>query len=260
MRSLVWSQPGPQQKDNLCGPFWASRILLEAGFIEWSGEPIDEDLIASRAGTTLPPAGGRPAVPPGSMSRTNYRYDMPTAPAEESGTSAVGLMRVIESASGGALRCVPVRGQWTGERIEGLVSEATERGARLIANVRTGKLWMSRPHVGLLLDELAGRPVENPPAEWDVGHFIELVMLVRGARGSLVVVHDSYPVLGVDGRHLQPPRVLADALLRRDGREGGVLAIVAREKADAIAALVTALGLDIGTWENGSRSADHGDR
>src|SRR5438445_59079 len=133
MRSLVWSQPGPQQKDNLCGPFWASRILLEAGFIEWSGEPIDEDLI-------------------------------------------------------------------------------------------------------------------------------ELVMLVRGPRGSLVVVHDSYPVLGVDGRHLQPPRVLADALLRRDGREGGVLAIVAREKADAIAALVTALGLDIGTWENGSRSAQHGDR
>ena len=260
MRSLVWSQPGPQQKDNLCGPFWASRILLEAGFIEWSGEPIDEDLIASRAGTTLPPAGGPPAVPPGAMSLTNYRYDMPTAPAEESGTSAVGLMRAIESASGGALRCVPVRGQWTGERIEGLVSEATERRARLIANVRTGKLWMSRPHVGLLLDELAGRPVENPPAEWDVGHFIELVMLVRGSRGSLVVVHDSYPVLGVDGRHLQPPRVLADALLRRDGREGGVLAIVAREKADAIAALVTALGLDIGTWENGSRSAQHGDR
>ena len=38
-----------QQKDNLCGPFWAARVLLEAGFIEWSGEPIDEDLIASRA-------------------------------------------------------------------------------------------------------------------------------------------------------------------------------------------------------------------
>jgi hypothetical protein len=53
-----------QQKDNLCGPFWAARVLVDAGFTDWSGEPIDEDLIATRAGSTLPPASGEPSVPP----------------------------------------------------------------------------------------------------------------------------------------------------------------------------------------------------
>jgi hypothetical protein len=249
-----------QQKDNLCGPFWAARVLVDAGFTDWSGEPIDEDLIATRAGSTLPPASGEPSVPPGAVSLTSYRFDLPTVPPAESGTSAEGLMRVIDAAAGGALRCVPVRGQWTADRIEKLVSEAAGFGARLIANVQTGKLWASRPDVEVLLDELAGRPVEEPAADWDVGHFIELVMLIRGPKNALVVVQDSYPVLGVQGHHLQPPRALAASLLRDGGREGGVLAVVAREKANAVAALVAALGLDIGTWNNGSRSADHGDR
>jgi uncharacterized protein DUF6885 len=259
MRAFVRS-PRAQQRDNLCGPFWAARVLVEAGFTEWSGEPIDEDLIAARAGTTLPAATDEPSVPPGAISLTNYRYDLPAALVEESGTSAEGLMRAIESASGGALRCVPIRGRWTAERIERLVSEAPGLGARLIANVLTGKLWASRPEVGVVLDELAGRPVEDPAADWDVGHFVELVMLIRGPKNALVVVQDSYPTLGVQGRHLQPPRALAAALLRGDGREGGVLAVVAREKANAVAALAAELGLEIGTWNNGSRSADHGDR
>ena len=259
MRAFVPSLPA-QQRDNLCGPFWAARVLVEAGFTEWSGETIDEDLIAARAGTTLPLATDVPSVPPGAISLTNYRYDLPTASPAESGTSAKGLMGAIESASGGALHCVPVRGRWTADRIERFVGEALDLGARLIANVQTGKLWASRPEVGVLLDELAGRPVEDPPADWDVGHFIELVMLIRGPKNALVVVQDTYPTLGVQGRHLQPPRALAAALLRGDGREGGVLAVVAPEKANAVAALVAALGLDIGTWNNGSRSADHGDR
>ena len=102
MRSIVAPASGSQQKDNLCGPFWAARVLVEAGFTEWSGDPIDEDLIASRAGTTLPAATGEPSVPPGASSLNNYRYDLPTAPLAESGTSAEGLMRAIESASDNA--------------------------------------------------------------------------------------------------------------------------------------------------------------
>jgi hypothetical protein len=260
MHSIIAPASGPQQKDNLCGPFWAARILSEAGFNEWSGEPVDEDLIAARAGTTLPAASDEPSVPPGAVSLTNYRYDLPTASSAESGTSADGLMRAIESASDGALRCVPIRGRWSAERIERLVSDAQSIGARLIANVRTGKLWASRPDIGVVLDELAGRPVQDPPADWDVGHFVELVMLIRGPRNALIVVHDSYPTLGAQARHLQPPRALAAALLRGDGREGGVLAVVAREEANGVAALVGSLGLEIGTWNNGSRGADHGDR
>jgi hypothetical protein len=125
-------------------------------------------------------------------------------------------------------------------------------GARLIANLRTGRLWGSRPPLEVLLAELDGRPVQDPAPDWDVGHFVELEMLIRGPRRSLVLVHDSYPSLGWNGRHVQPPRALAAALLRGDGREGGVLAVVPKSRAEAAKALAAEIGLDIGTWNNGT--------
>ncbi len=244
--------PSVQQKDNLCGPFWAARVLTESGFSDWGGTPIDEDLIAMRAGTVLPDSKTQVSVPPGAASRVGYRYDLPLAPIEASGTSAGRLAQAIELASAGALRCVAIRGKWTAERLERLVDGAGPLDSRLIANLRTGRLWGSRPPLEILLDELAGRPVPDPAADWDVGHFVELTMLIRGPRHSLVLVRDSYPSLGWEGYHLQPPRVLASALQRGDGREGGVLNIVPRDRADAARALAAVLGLDIGVWNNGS--------
>lgn len=245
-----------QQKDNLCGPFWAARVLNEAGFSVWDGEVIDEDLIALRAGTMLPVAHAGADVPPGATTDATYRHALPTAPVERSGTSAAGLIKAIEAASGGELRCVPLHGAWSVEAVEQLLDDAREIGARLIANVRTGRLWGSKPPVDVLLAELEGKPVQDPAAEWDVGHFVELEMLIRGPMRSLVVVHDSYPTLGWDGRHLQPPRVVVESLLRDDGREGGVLAVVPASRVDAVKALAARIGLEIGVWNNGTGGAD----
>jgi hypothetical protein len=241
-----------QQKDNLCGPFWAARVLHDFGVDEWDGEQIDEDLIALRAGTVLPdsPEG---SVPVDAHSRTDYRYRLPTAPAAASGTAAGPLADAIEHASEGALRCVPLRGAWTAERVERLVEATPAVGARLLANVRTGALWASRPPLEALLAELAGRPAPDPPADWDVGHFFELASLVRGTHGSLVLVHDSYPSFGWNAHHLQPPRAIAAALLRGDGREGGVLAIAPRRRAAEIEAAAAELELDVAIWDNGTR-------
>ncbi len=252
--SLIAEGAGAQQKDNLCGPFWAARVLNESGFSSWDGEPIDEDLVALRAGTVLPDAHTDAGVPPGAVSHAAYRYALPTAPIERSGTSAAALGRVIEAASVGALRCLPLRGVWNADRVERLVDEARDLGARLIANLRTGRLWGSWPPFGVLLAELEGRPVQDPAPDWDVGHFVELEMLIRGPLRSLVVVHDSYLQLGWDGRHLQPPRVLAAALLRGDGREGGVLAVVPQARVEAALAVAAEIGLDIRTWNNGTGS------
>lgn len=246
--------PAAQQKDNLCGPFWAARILNETGFTSWDGERLDEDLIARRAGTTLPEAHDGSDVPPGAVSRTAYRYSLPMTAVEQSGTSPGSLAEAIEAASAGALGCVQMRGSWNAERVERLVDEAGALGSRLIANLRTGRLWASRPPVEVLLSELEGHAVQDPAADWDVGHFVELEMLIRGPRRSLVVVHDSYPSLGWEGRHLQPPRVLAAALMRGDGREGGVLAVVPRAGVEAARALAAGIGLDVGTWNNGAGS------
>jgi len=74
-----------------------------------------------------------------------------------------------------------------------------------------------------------------------------------GEEWTLVLVRDSYPSLGWGGQHLQPPRAVAAALRRDDGREGGVLAVVPVDGAKPLQGLVRELGLDVGIWDNGTR-------
>jgi uncharacterized protein DUF6885 len=242
-----------QQKDNLCGPFHAARLLREAGFEELDGELLDQDLIALRAGTLLPDVEDGPQVPPGADSLRDYRFELPRVAPAESGTSAAGLAGAIEAASGGELRCVPLRcAAWDGDAVERLVEAAPGVEARLLANVSTARLWGSRPPFEALLATLDGEPVDPPAPDWSVGHFVELSRLVRGGIGSLVLVVDSYPTLGWLGRHLQPPAAVAAALGRGDGREGGVLGVAARERAGALEELARGIGLEIGFWDNGT--------
>jgi hypothetical protein len=232
-----------QQKDNLCGPFCVARILN-----------VDQDSVAVEAGTRLPHPSPKPSVPSGAQSFTDYRYDLPRVPDAESGTSAPGLLRAIDSLSHGALKGVPIRGRWTAALVEAIVDGAPAFGARLIANIRTGGLWGSRPSAEQLLAELGGEEVAGPPPDWDVGHYVELAMLVSGNRGSLVAVRDTYPSLGLGGFHLQPTRAIARALLRGDGREGGVIAVVSPRQVAAIEAFAREAGLEVGVWDNGSGS------
>jgi hypothetical protein len=250
--SPVESPEAAQQKDNLCGAFWAARIIREFGIGSWDGQQIDEDLIALKSATVLPDSGPEGALPPGAVSLTSYRYELPTAPIQASGTAPGPLAQAIESAASGALRCVPVRGKWTAERVAKLVQGARSiGGARLIANLRTGRFWGSHPPLTALIDELAGRPAPAPTPDWDVGHYVELAGLITGEGGALVHVHDTYPSLGWDGHHLQPPRVVAEALLRGDGREGGILVVVPAVRVAEVESLVAGLDLDIGIWDNG---------
>jgi hypothetical protein len=250
MAQAVEIRLGTQQKDNLCGAFCAARILLGLGIDELAGEPLDEDLVALRAGNTLPLDPSGPYVPAGAEPYVDYRYELRRVPAEEAGTTADALADVIASAG---LRAIPLTGSWRPEAVERLLECATRAGARLLANVRTGGFWGSRPPIESLLAQLRGVEVEGPPAEWDVGHWCELELLVRGPGGALVVVHDTYPSLGWDGRHLQPPAAVAAALNRGDGREGGVLAVAARENAQPIEALADGLGVERRYWDNGTR-------
>jgi hypothetical protein len=166
---------------------------------------------------------------------------------DQSGTTAPGLAAAIEKLSGGRLACVPLSGQWTAATVEGVL----DLDGRLLANLRTGLLWGSRPPSESLVAALDGIEVSEPPqSDWDVGHFVELAALMRGRRGSLVLVRDSYPSLGLNGLHLQPPGVLAAALMRGDGRGGGVLAVIRPELADAARKLASDLGLKTEMWEN----------
>jgi hypothetical protein len=243
-----------QQKNFLCGPFWAARILHDAGFHEFDQEPVDEDQLARDAGTILPDREDG-SVPPGATSLSGYRFDLPRAPTAVAGTGAGALAAALERVAEGTLRCVPLRGPWRAETIEAVQEGVANglSGVRLLANVQTGRFWGSHPSAEELLAEFSGKPVEGPPADWDVGHFCELELLLRGPGGSLVVVHDSYPTLGWNGRHLQPPRAVAAALERDDGNEGGILAVAPVAVAGEVEELAHRLGVEIGIWDNGTR-------
>lgn len=243
------------QKDNLCGAFWAALALRAAGVDEIDGAPVDQDFVALRAGTTLPEGDPATFVPARAPSRQDYRLPIPyAAEAATSGTSAHGLARVIEDVSDAALAVVAVAGPWSGESVAGLVEEAAASAPRavLVANLRTAPLWGSRPPVPTLLAHLAGAPVDPPPPEWDVGHFNNLVAVVRGAGGAFVLVRDTYPTLGWGGYHLQPPEALAAALVRGDGREGGVICICPAAEAEPLRRGLDDAGYDLRLWDNGT--------
>ena len=258
MRSSTEAAPGAratgadgQQKDNLCGPFHVARLLRELGVTEWRGEPVDQDLVALHAGTLLPEREVGPQVPPGAVNRRDYRFELPRADQPRAGTSASRLADALAELSGGRIVCVPISGSWSAEAVERLVCEGRPAGARLIANLRSGLLWGSRPPLDALLGALEGEHPADPPAsDWDAGHFVELVQLVRGRGGALVIVRDSYPSLGWGGTHLQPPAALAAALWRGDGRGGGVLAAVAPEAAPAVEDIARNIGLTTEMWDN----------
>jgi hypothetical protein len=237
------------QKDQLCGPFWGSLVLTAAG------HPMDQDEVALRSGTTL--AKGDPAgwLPPGASPRTDYALSIPTATDEaSSGTSAPGLARSIEELSENTLEVVPVAGPWTATTVVSLVKLAATEvpECTLVANLRTGRLWGSRPPATLLLDLLLGLPVEAPVPDWDCGHFLAVVASLSGPGGTLVALRDTYPELGWGGYHLQPAEAVAAALERGDGHEGGVLCVCEASAAEAFAGKLEEAGFELRHWDNGT--------
>ena len=170
------------------------------------------------------------------------------------GNVSDGVARGIEELSGGALAVVPVAGPWSSDTVVSVVEIAASEVSEcaLIANLRTGHLWGSRPPARLLLDCMLGRPVEKPPPDWDCGHFLMIAACLAGPGGTLVVLRDTYPQLGWDGHHLQPAGAVAAALERGDGHEGGVLCALPAPAAEAIAGRLGEAGFELRHWDNGS--------
>jgi hypothetical protein len=236
------------QKDQLCGAFWGSLTLSAAG------HPASQEEVALRAGTTLAEGDSVGWLPPGASPRADYEAAIPVASDEAAaGTSATGVARSIEELSGDTLAVVPVAGPWSAATVVSLVELATQTpGCVMIANLRTGHLWGSRPPARLLLDYLHGRQVQAPPPDWDCGHFLTIVACSVGPGGALVAIRDTYPQLGWNGDHLQPSEAVAAALVRGDGSEGGVLCACESSAAEALTRRLGEAGFEMRHWDNGS--------
>jgi len=250
------------QRDDLCGAFCGALALRAAGIEARGEEPVDQDAVASLAGTVVSRAPVPGVLPRGESGRRDYRLSIPLADeAETSGTSAAGVAGAVEALSGEQLAAIPFSGPWTAGAPDGApgtldglfdLAAALERPVTLIANLATRHLWGSRPSVAELLGYLLDGAQAGPPPDWDVGHFVCVLARVRGPGGSLYVLADTYPSLGRGGVHAQPAERLAAAIERRDMPAGGVIAVVDRADAAAVRAGAAALGLVEALWDNGS--------
>ena len=243
------------QKDELCGAFSTLLALRAAGV-----DVADQDAVADAAGTVLAPAEADHAasLPVGETGRRDYRLALPTIEDEaRSGTSAGGLVRAVGELSGGTHAAIGVTGPFTAETVEGLLGVvAAEEQASLVLNVGTRFFWGSHPTAAELLGYLeSGDDSAGPPPEWDVGHFVGCLGSIRGPRGRLVIISDTYPSLGLRGVYLQPVGRVAAALRREGMTAGGVLVVVPAGRREVVEHALRAAGLELGTWDNGSPDA-----
>jgi len=241
----VWDR----QRDHLCGPFVAARILRR----HLGRSDLDQDVLAGMAGSTVP-AELPAAVPRGASSLGEYRVSLPRAPCEHAGTAPKALGEALRRASKGTLAVVPVAGPWTVTVVKHVLQDVVDLtpGIAVLANLRTGHLWGSRPDPATLVSELTGTTVRGPAPEWDVGHWVELMGVVSGSKSSMVVVHDTYQSLGWGGLHVQPIRVVVEALSRGDGHDGGLIVVVPSAAAVGVEKDLELAGADVSWWDNGT--------
>ncbi|MGP0034049.1 MAG: DUF6885 family protein [Solirubrobacteraceae bacterium] len=243
------------QKDGLCGAFWGTLAFRLAG-MTLEGAEVDQDGIGLEAGAILS-AGEPEPLPYGDPGRRDYRATFPTIEDSAlSGTSAVGLVHALRELSGDSAAIIPIAGPWTPAAVRAVL-DATEvcgEPCTLIANIATRHLWGSRtgPHAAFSYlvtgDDGAG---EEP--DWDVGHFVGLLGRIDGPKGTLVVVGDTYRVLGWQGVHLQPVERLARAFDRTGtGRPSGAIIVASPQDGPEVERVLLAAGLELDVWDNGT--------
>jgi hypothetical protein len=277
---------GPQRPAT-CGAYALSYLLPAVGFA--THDDIDlaaEDYLAHLAAVVVEAAEVDPSaeisrrVAAGELSadealrrfgRVWYRFPVrSSANPVESGTSPTGIARAIAIGTNGRLACLPVAArdaagtaQLTSDRwarlLETLADHVADWRWHGILNYEVNQVLRPtdpsyRPENLRALDAEARIPRDD----WGVGHFAGLLGLWRrrvDGRWWLVLV-DTYKERGFDGYQPQPAEVVRRALLREDGREGGLLLIVPQAVLEGAAAAVRRVGIEPRMWSNGSTEPD----
>ena len=270
------------QRPATCGAYAARYLLAPLGFPTAEGvDTTREDYLAHLAGTVIEDAeltdvhATQAEVEQLGLSdgqaierfpRTWYGWPLRSSDDDAvTGTSPTGTARAIAVGSGGALATLPVPAR----AADGSVLFSAERFDSLLDVVESHlDAWRIHPIANLEVDQLldatsdayapatlAGSDPESsiPRERWGVGHFVGIGALWRGEDGRRwVLLLDTYKARGFDGYVPMPAESLRRAVVREDGRNGGLLLVVRREVLDDARGAVEGLGLQIRMWGNGS--------
>jgi hypothetical protein len=277
------------QRPATCGAFALGYLLPPLGFARHGELDLrDEDALAYLAGVVIEEDEVEPSdaitarVAAGELTeaealerfgRTWYRYPLRSSSDDAYiGTSATGIARAIALGSGGALGSVPVPGR-VGGRGDGTVSATPARWTALwdllgdhltdwqphvVFNYDSDRLL--KPDAGeYTLEALRRQDASDvlPRDDWGYGHFAGLAGLWRRPWGEhWLVLFDTYKSRGFDGYQPQPAELMRQGIVRQDGRAGGLLVVLPRERLEDAIDAIRGLGLEVGPWANGSPDPD----
>lgn len=270
------------QRPATCGAYAARYLLAPLGYPQSDGvDTTREDFLAYLAGTVIEreelddvqrtttavaEAGLSDAEAIEHFPRTWYGWPLRSSDDDAiTGTSPTGVGRAIAIGSSGELVTVPVPSR---DR-DGAALLDPDRFHALFDVIESHLgSWRIHPIANLEVDQLldvtsdayapdaiAGPDPEAmiPRERWGVGHFVGIGAFWRGEHGRRwTLLLDTYKARGFSGYVPMPAESLRRAILREDGRTGGLLLVLPRASLDAAAAAIRDIGLEIRMWGNGS--------
>lgn len=270
------------QRPATCGAYATRYLLGPLGHPRHDGvDTTREDYLAHLAGTvietdeladaraaraTVVELGLDDAAAIERFPRTWYGWPVRSSDDDViTGTSPTGTARAIAVASDGALVTLPVPARradgsvaLTPERFDALLdlieANLTPWNVHAIANLEVDQL-LDATSAAYGPDSLAGPDPDAaiPREAWGVGHFVGLGAFWRAADGRRwVLLLDTYKARGFNAYVPQPAEALRRAIVREDGREGGLLLVLPRAALDEVQAAVASLNLQVRMWGNGS--------
>jgi hypothetical protein len=269
------------QRPATCGAYATRYLLAPLGHPASDGvDTTREDYLANLAGTVIEASEAsdveraRAEVEAHGLTDAQAieRYPMtwygwPLRSSDDdaiTGTSPTGVARAIALGSEGALVTLPLPARSR----DGEVLFSTARFDALLDLLEAHLTdWRLHPIANLEVDQLldatsdayeptalAGPdPASAIPLErWGVGHFVGIGAFWRSAGRRWVLMLDTYKARGFDGYVPMPAESLRRAVVREDGRDGGLLLVVERGSLAAAREAAERLGLEVRMWGNGS--------
>ncbi len=270
------------QRPATCGAYATSYLLAPLGYRTADGvDTTREDYLAYLAGTVIEQdelddvgrvkaaaeaAGLSDSEAIERFPRTWYGWPLRSSDDDAiTGTSPTGTARAIALGSGGELVTLPVPAR---DRAGGEILTPGRFDALLDLIETHLDDWQVHPIANLEVDQLldatsdaydaealaSADPASTIPRErWGVGHFVGIGAFWRdGASRRWVLLLDTYKARGFSGYVPMPAESLRRAVVREDGRTGGLLLVLPRAALDAAGKAFADLGLEIRIWGNGS--------